>query len=160
MFYWNLLSRVTKLTVIGSLFDIQFILISPLDCKYMASKANRNAQNLPTDKTVKMSLTTVPLESCPRSQMTHPSPSKGMDHIWMVAIIFMMGTKYACNLSHKWDYNPDKNGDVICFQSEFQKGLNMLAISNVKRTIYACNSFGANFDIASIFGSFWKRLQA
>ena len=51
----------------------------------------------------------------------------------MVAIIFMTGTKYACNERNYWDQ--------ICMQSRLERGLNMLAISNLNRTIYACNLF-------------------
>ena len=40
---------------------------------------------------------------------------------------------YGCN------YNYD--GDLICLQSRFEIGLNMLAISNLNRTIYDCNHF-------------------
>ena len=45
----------------------------------------------------------------------------------MVAIIIMTGTKN------------DNNGDLICLQSRLERGLNILAISNSKRTKYACN---------------------
>ena len=51
----------------------------------------------------------------------------------MVAIIIMTGTKYACN--------HDNNGDLICLQSRLERGLNMLAISNLNRTINVCNLF-------------------
>ena len=49
----------------------------------------------------------------------------------MAATNFMTGTKYACNDNNK--------GDLIRMQSQFQRDLNMLAISNPKWTIYACN---------------------
>ena len=49
----------------------------------------------------------------------------------MVAIIFMMGTKHDCNDGHE--------RDLIWMQSQFQSGLNILAISNPKWTKYACN---------------------
>ena len=49
----------------------------------------------------------------------------------MVAIIFMAGTKHACNDDH--------NMDPICLQSELQKELNMLTIMETMGTKYACN---------------------
>ena len=96
----------------------------------------------------------------------------------MVAKIFMIGIKYACN--------KNINENLIWMQSQFQRTLNMLAISNSKRTLYACNLFQKgpnmlamskidpewrNYDsdnslenkilmIASIFGPHWKRLKA
>ena len=80
----------------------------------------------------------------------------------MVAINFMKGTKYACNVDNK--------KGLIWMQYQFQMGLNMLVISNPKRTIYASNLFqygtnmlaimeilfdsGMIFVIASIFGPY------
>ena len=49
----------------------------------------------------------------------------------MVAIIFVTGTKYACNESN--------NSDLICFQSWFNKGLNMLVIVIKMVTQYPCD---------------------
>ena len=51
----------------------------------------------------------------------------------MLAILIQKGTKYACN--------DNNNGDLIWMQSQFQRGLNMPAILNQQRTIYACNQF-------------------
>ena len=66
------------------------------------------------------------------------------DEQHMTAIFFMTGAKYACNLGQKrskYAYNDDNNWDLIWMQSKFQRGLNMLAISNSKWTTYACNPF-------------------
>ena len=41
----------------------------------------------------------------------------------MDAIIFMTGTLYDCIDDH--------NGDLICLRSQFEKGLNMLAIMEI-----------------------------
>ena len=41
----------------------------------------------------------------------------------MVAIIFMSGTEYDCN--------HDNNGDLICLQYRLERGLNMLAMSEI-----------------------------
>ena len=49
----------------------------------------------------------------------------------MLAILVVIGTKYACNLDHV--------GDQICLQSWFKMGPNMPAISVSIGTIYACN---------------------
>ena len=49
----------------------------------------------------------------------------------MLAIMVKEGTKYACNDDH--------NRDLICLQSQFQKGPDMLAILVTKGTTYACN---------------------
>ena len=49
----------------------------------------------------------------------------------MVAIIFRTGTKYACNERNDWDQ--------MCLKSRLERGLNMLAISNLNFTIYDCN---------------------
>ena len=69
----------------------------------------------------------------------------------MVAINFMTGNKYDCNRSNDWDLIclqsgskkalyaciVDEKGDLIWMQSQFQRRLNVRAISNPKRTIYA-----------------------
>ena len=44
---------------------------------------------------------------------------RGVLHI--IAMIFMTGTKYACNFDNK--------GDLIWMQYQFRRGLNMLAIN-------------------------------
>ena len=49
----------------------------------------------------------------------------------MLAILVVMGTKYACNLDHV--------GDQICLQSQLQWGPNMPAIVVTMGTKYACN---------------------
>ena len=51
----------------------------------------------------------------------------------MLAILLTKGTSYACNDNIK--------GNLIWMQSQFQRELNILAISNPKRTIYTCNIF-------------------
>ena len=67
----------------------------------------------------------------------------GLDQIWlqwflwqglnMLAMMIKMVTWYACDPSFK--------RHQICLQSGLQWGSYMLAISNPKRTIYACNLF-------------------
>ena len=49
----------------------------------------------------------------------------------MLAILVVIGTKYACNLDH--------DGDKICLQSQLGWRSNMPAILVTKGTIYACN---------------------
>ena len=49
----------------------------------------------------------------------------------MLAILVVMGTKYACNLDHV--------GDQICLQSQSRRGPYMPAIPVKTGTIYACN---------------------
>ena len=49
----------------------------------------------------------------------------------MLAILVVIGTKYACNLKQDWDH--------ICLESWFKKGPNMPAISVSIGTLYACN---------------------
>ena len=49
----------------------------------------------------------------------------------MLAILVVIGTKYACNLDHV--------GDRICLKSWFKRGPNMPAMSVSIGTIYACN---------------------
>ena len=49
----------------------------------------------------------------------------------MIAIIFMLETKYNCNNGHE--------RDLIWLQSSSQKGPNTIAISVSNRTIYDCN---------------------
>ena len=49
----------------------------------------------------------------------------------MLAILVVIGTKYACNLDHDRDH--------ICLQSWFKRGPNLPAISVSIGTIYACN---------------------
>ena len=69
----------------------------------------------------------------------------------MVAIIFKTRTNYACNVDNK--------GDLIhvWMQSQFQRGLNMLAISNPKRTIYACNLFQLGPHMLAIIENLFSR---
>ena len=69
----------------------------------------------------------------------------------MLAILVVMGTKYACNLS--------QDGDHICLQSWFKRGPNMPAISVSIGTIYACNRicWGPYMPaISKIFKTPWK----
>ena len=54
-----------------------------------------------------------------------------------------MPTKYAC--------------DQICLRSWSQKGLNMLAISNLNRTIYPCNSFQRGPNMLAIIDFLFSR---
>ena len=67
----------------------------------------------------------------------------------MLAILVTKGTKYACNHYH--------NGDLICLQSWSQKGLNMLEISNLNRTIYACNRFQKGPNMRAIIEVLFSR---
>ena len=60
------------------------------------------------------------------------SPSEGYRaELHMVAIILMMGIRYACNRNY---YE-----DQMWWQSSFQKGPNILAILTIKGTKYSCN---------------------
>ena len=55
-----------------------------------------------------------------------------------------IGTSNACNLGQEWTKYAcyvDNEADLIWMQSQFRRGLNMLTISNQKRTIYTCNIF-------------------
>ena len=85
----------------------------------------------------------------------------------MNATMVIMGTKLACN--------HDFNGDLIWMQYEFQRGLNMPAISNSKgpnmlaiieivleaRDYNFWTNHARKFSMfASIFGPYSKRLQA
>ena len=47
----------------------------------------------------------------------------------MLAILVKKAAKYACNVDHK--------GGLIWMQSQFRRGLNMIAIRNPTRAIYA-----------------------
>ena len=67
----------------------------------------------------------------------------------MVAITYMTGTKYACNLGHK--------RDLISLQACLQWGPNMLAISNPKRTVYACNLFQKGSNMRAIIKILFSR---
>ena len=67
----------------------------------------------------------------------------------MVATIFMMATKYACNDNNNWD--------LIWMQSRFQRRLNMLAISNSYRTIYGCNLFRNGVNMLAIIENLFLR---
>ena len=49
----------------------------------------------------------------------------------MTAPFLLTRIKYACNESIDWD--------LIWMQYQFQRGLNMIAISDRQRTMYACN---------------------
>ena len=55
----------------------------------------------------------------------------------MLAILVVIGTKYACNLDHV--------GDQICLQSQSRRRSYMPAISVKMGTIYACNLGHENF---------------
>ena len=67
----------------------------------------------------------------------------------IVAIIFITGTNYDCNVDNK--------GDLIWMQYQFPRGLNMLAISHPKRNIYACNLFHKGPNKLAIIENLFSR---
>ena len=69
----------------------------------------------------------------------------------MVAKIFMIGIKYACN--------KNINENLIWMQSQFQRTLNMLAISNSKRTLYACNLFQKGPNMLAIIKNYFREIR-
>ena len=69
----------------------------------------------------------------------------------MFAIIIMTETKYACN--------HDRNGNLICLQSRLEKGLNMLAISNLNRTLNACNFFQKGPNMLAIMENCFREVR-